>query len=142
MNDIIRKLINSVYIRLKTAAKIDDLLAKTNLPLEEQLKIRRLNNQLENKTKYVPFLIKYYKEPDILYLINRFDIESKKNKLSEKDINKYTIEKLRNIINMLTDTKTPTEHKREGSKKIYEDKDWIIYNILNSQSFYFIWIRY
>jgi len=111
-----------------TAAVIDRALEK--VPEEARKRIKDLNDRLTNKTKYVQYLIKYYKEHDIVELINEF--EKKFKKMDQKDINQYSIEDLRNALKLTTDSKT--EMKKSGAEKLFEDKELTLLKILTKEA--------
>ena len=119
-----------------SAAKIDVVLERKNLPDAEKRKIRELNDRLVNKSKYVDFLAKNYTEQDIVDLIN--DFETKLNKLGQKDINQYDVEKLRDTLGKAETVKTKTEQKTEtktkGVKKIYENGDYTVFHVTTPEA--------
>jgi hypothetical protein len=107
-------------------SKIDDRVNNLDLGDSDKSKIKDLNNKLNNKSKYVDFLIKHYKVDNIVELINNF--ESVVNKLNNKDIFKYSIDELNN---MLDGVKSKSDIKKEVKSdvdKIFEDDDVLILN--------------
>lgn len=110
-------------------AKIDDILTKLDISEDDKERIRQLNNRLRNKVKYVGYLVKYYKEKDIVELIDEFD--KLYQRLEQKDINQYKIEDLRNILKLSKEKKTRSEIKSSGADKLAENDKYIFYLIKN-----------
>ncbi len=106
--------------RLFNEAKIDEFLAKSTLSDEDKAKVKELNEQLTNKIKYVTYLSKNIGTDNIVELINFFD--SVVNKLTEKDIMKYTPEQLADLESEGVESKTERKHERsKGAEVVYED---------------------
>ena len=120
------------YKRFLLEAKIDDLLKSSRLSDVDQVTVRKLNDQLVNRTKYVPFLIKNYKVDDIVNLINGFD--KRQSRFENKDINSYDVVKLRSLVEPELDKKTKTEIKSSGVDKIYEDNDYLLLLLKNKEA--------
>jgi hypothetical protein len=107
-------------------SKIDDRLAASKLSSEDKAKVKEMNAQLTNKSKYVDFLIKNKDEDDIVEIINTF--EKNVNKLEKKDILQYSLEDLREIVKS-GGVKSKTDVKKETLKdaeKIYEDENLLV----------------
>jgi hypothetical protein len=70
----------------------------------------------------------------IIDLINWF--ENNKNKLDEKDINKYTVYSLQSTFNKVGVSKSQKqkEIKGEGAKLIYENDEYLLYEIYNHEA--------
>jgi hypothetical protein len=62
--------------------------------------------------------------------------ENNKNKLDEKDINKYTIDSLQSTFDNIGVSKSQKqkEIKGDGSKLIYEDDEYLLYEIYNHEA--------
>ena len=82
---------------------------------EDKVRVKELSGRLDNPSKYAQYLIRYFEEKDIVELINAF--EKKFKRFDQKDINKYDIQKLRDILRLAP--KTKTEVKKEGTEKGY-----------------------
>jgi hypothetical protein len=113
--------------RIVLAAKIDDELLKSNLNVTDKEKVKELNNKLTNKVKYVNYLIKNFKEKEIVELLNKFD--KNVNKYKQKDINSYSINELKKVLEEPVQ-KSKTELKSSGAKLIFENDKVFIYHIL------------
>jgi hypothetical protein len=70
----------------------------------------------------------------IIDLLNWF--ENNKNKIDEKDINKYTVDSLQSIFDKIGVSKSQKqkEIKGEGAKLIYEDDKYLLYEIYNHEA--------
>jgi hypothetical protein len=70
----------------------------------------------------------------IIDLLNWF--ENNKNKLDEKDINKYTVDSLQSIFDKIGVSKSQKqkEIKSDGAKLIYEDDEYLLYEIYNHEA--------
>jgi hypothetical protein len=70
----------------------------------------------------------------IVNLINWF--ENNKNKIDEKDINKYTVDTLQSTFDSIGISKSQKqkEIKGDGSKLIYEDDEYLLYEIYNHEA--------
>ena len=126
----------SILRQLLNEAKIDSSLAnKPNLSDEDKERIKELNERLTNKTKYVDYLIKNFRENDVVELINEF--EKKFKHLEKKDINQYSIQDLRSALKLASDVKTRGEERREaksGAEKIFENSKAVVFKINDRQS--------
>jgi hypothetical protein len=117
--------------KIVLAAKIDDELLKSNLNATDKEKVKELNNKLTNKVKYVNYLIKNFKEKDIVELLNKFD---KINlKLKQKDINSYSIDELKKVLEEPVQ-KSKTELKSSGAKLIFENDKVFAYHIFTEEA--------
>jgi hypothetical protein len=114
------------FEKLLNEAKIDDKLAASKLPEHDQKSIKEMNDHLTNKSKYVDFLIKHYKEEDIVDIINNF--EKNVHKLPQKDILAYSLSDLKDLMN--GEIKSKTDIKKEimkDAEKAYEDDKVVIW---------------
>jgi hypothetical protein len=76
-------------------------------------------------------------EASINHIVNLLHwFENNKNKLDEKDINKYTVDSLQSTFDKIGVSKSQIqkEIKGEGAKLIYEDSEYLLYEIYNHEA--------
>lgn len=109
-------------------AKIDTVLAQSKLPDEDKAKIRELNDQLTNKTKYIPYLMKNYEAENIVELINNFEANVNKLPADKKDIFKYSVVDLEDLLKNPVQSKTDVKKEiMKDAEKIYEDDELTVW---------------
>ena len=119
---------------LLSEAKIDDKLSSSNLPDEDKENIRKVNDLLDNKTKYVDWLLKTL--PNITQspsqtaeILNWFEKNSTREDIKEKDILKHSYADLVSLHRELKDKPTKTQQKEQSKQdavKIYEDSQYLV----------------
>lgn len=114
-------------------AKIDDLLFKSKLDEKDAIFIRYLNELLDNKSKYVQWLINNIndiQQEEIVYDVNYF--EKNQSRFKEKDIMKYSVEELDKTVKEIKSKPTKAKFSIEASKdapKVFENDKCAILRI-------------
>ena len=130
-------------------AKIDDKLASSKLSDETKNAIRKLNNTLDNKVKFVDWIIKnahaspefdselvttFANKPDgyvdiIAQELNWFDKNTSRSDVYKKDIMQYSPGDLANMYQALHNVPSKTHQKqieRKDVDKVYEDDTFLV----------------
>lgn len=124
-------------------SKIEDELEKSNLTDIAKITIRDINSRLQNKSKFVKFLIKnstdimhraFEYTDEVVELLEKF--EKNLNRLKEKDINKYFLRGLKKALDSLPPSKNEVQSvlKTKGALKVFENEKCQIFKILTKEA--------
>jgi hypothetical protein len=128
---------SALFLLLESKKELKYLLDRGKVNQEQYDDI--LNSLPEKLEKYAGWIGRNINNTEasinhIIDLLNWF--ENNKSKLDEKDINKYTVDSLQSTLDKIGVSKSQKqkEIKGEGSKLIYEDDKYLLYEIYNHEA--------
>jgi RNA binding exosome subunit len=128
---------SALSLLLESKKELKSLLDRGKVTQEQHDKI--LNSLPKKLDKYAGWIGNNINNTEasinhIVDLLNWF--ENNKNKIDEKDINKYTVDSLQSTFDDIGVSKSQKqkEIKGDGSKLIYEDDEYLLYEIYNHEA--------